>query len=179
LDKASTGRLQKSGLYVYDLNKLVAGQIETYMLSEAIAGINNIIDFSQSKQLITYLEDYYTLRLCPLAHRNVSHFENMRPTVDYLISREEKGLFMALDKNLQLEIWSKYSGKLVPLIEETSFAHAVTFGGELANLEGFTVYDGFAGDMVKTKKPHMTYYKDWFNFGDSTYSLVYTQKNSY
>jgi hypothetical protein len=93
---------------------LTSGEIETYKLSDAVAGLNNIIDFSPGKQTLTYLEDYYTLRTVPIAHRNVSHFENMRPAVDYLITREEKGLFMALDKNLHLGIWSKYSGKLIP-----------------------------------------------------------------
>jgi hypothetical protein len=159
---------------VYDLNKLIAGEIETYKLSEAIAGVNNIIDFSVSKQVITYLENFYTLRMCPLAHRNVSYFENMRPAINYLITREEKGLFMALDKNLKLEIWSKFSGKLIPLENEKE--SNITFGGELADLCEFNVYDGFEGEFIKTKKPHMTYYKDWFNFGDATYSLIYKRE---
>jgi hypothetical protein len=52
--KASTGKFEPPGLYVYDMEKLINGQIETHFLGDALGGLNSNIDFSRSIQSMSY-----------------------------------------------------------------------------------------------------------------------------
>ena len=114
MEEAQSGWTRKPGMYVYDLSQMLKGHVETYQLSDAIAGQNNMIDFSLSKKTITFSKNFNTIQIIPLIHRNVSQFFGMDPISEFLIWREEAGHLIAVTKkNVQLKIWSKYSGKMI------------------------------------------------------------------
>ena len=39
--KGSTGKFEPPGLYVYDMEKLLNGQVETHFLGDALGGLNS------------------------------------------------------------------------------------------------------------------------------------------
>jgi hypothetical protein len=102
LDEASTGTLRPSGLYIYDLTKMLSetGEVETYEVAEAVVGHNSHIDYSHSKQTFSYLKDYDVFRILPIVHRNVSLPLGMPAIKEQLIWREELGYIVALDTKL-------------------------------------------------------------------------------
>ena len=49
----------------------------------------------------------------PLPHRNTMKFFGMGDKKDYLIWRQQYGTFTALDKKLQITMWSTVTGKII------------------------------------------------------------------
>ena len=51
--------------------------------------------------------------MMPLPHRNTMKFFGMGDKKDYLIWRQQDGTFTALDKKLQITMWSTVTGKII------------------------------------------------------------------
>jgi hypothetical protein len=71
----SSGNLSKSGLYIYDLNKLLSGKIETYKLTDSIVGHSNRMDVRFHNSVMAIIKDFHKISILPIAHRNVSAFK--------------------------------------------------------------------------------------------------------
>jgi len=143
LDEASTGHLRSSGLYIYDLTKMLSvGEVETYEVAEAVVGHNSHIDYSHSKQTYGYVEDYNKFKILPIVHRNVSHLFGMQPMASQLIWREERGVLTALDNNWRMKMWSKLTGKEETFSDSQDQDQGVKAG------DAESAYSKVAGDKV-------------------------------
>ena len=59
------------------------------------------------------MEDYYTIVVIPIPQLNIINFLGMTSMHDYLIWREKKGFFTALNYKGELNTWSILTGKLL------------------------------------------------------------------
>lgn len=111
--RASGGQGQPSGFYILDVMRMIEGNIEIAKLQNAIAGANNCIDFDFDTQTVAFVRDFNSILLMPLAHRNTIKFFGMGKKKDYLIWRQQDGIFTALDKKLKITMWSTVTGKIL------------------------------------------------------------------
>ena len=83
------------------------------MLHECLAESLDHLDYDEEKATLTFLEDYHTLLLIPLPHRNTHKFYGMGTKADYLAWIEFKGTFTAMDCKGRMTTWSKHTGKTI------------------------------------------------------------------
>ena len=71
---------ESSGLYVYDLFRLVENEkIEFYKLATASVGINSLLSYSAFNQRLTFRKELSKIQIMPFAHRNTISFLGMQP----------------------------------------------------------------------------------------------------
>ena len=115
--------MEKTGLYIIDYASLLkTGRLETYLIREAIVGVNKHIDYSDLMQRIAFQSDFDYIEICPLAHRNTINFFGIRPKSDYLVwyHDTEKGEFCAVDKTGLLTVWDTVTGKISEVMDHES-----------------------------------------------------------
>ena len=98
---------------MYDFSRLIEGNLEVHILSDAMVRSNNHIDYNKQTQTISFIKDYSSIVMIPLLHRNNIKFFGMGDKKDYLIWRQQKGTFTALDKRLDITSWSTVTGKII------------------------------------------------------------------
>lgn len=59
------------------------------------------------------MKNYSQIVMMPLPHRNTIKFFGMGDKKDYLIWRQQEGTFTALDKRLDITMWSTVTGKII------------------------------------------------------------------
>ena len=107
----------RSALYVYDFSRLSTENIEVHRLGSALVGVNNFIDYDAETLTISYIKDFNQLRMIPLPHRNTFKFFGMGQKSEYLLWRQNKGTFTAIDKKLKMTMWSTATGKILQTSE--------------------------------------------------------------
>ena len=95
---------------------------------------------------LAYQEDYNTITVIPLPHINGVNFIGMGNKHDYLIWREKRGFFTALDRKGELSTWSNLTGKLLYSIKQTEHTDA-----SQEALEDYDVYRADEGDITYTR----------------------------
>ena len=113
----SDGNIQPAGFYIYDVARLAEGNIETHFLSTALAGALDFIDFDFITQTISFVKDFSTVVMMPLAHRNTLKFQSMHNKKNYLVWRQHGGIFTAVDKRYNITMWSTVTGKILSQID--------------------------------------------------------------
>lgn len=88
-------------------------KITSYFLEECIVGANWAIDFSLDNQRLCYLVDYEQMKVVPPLHRNLIHFMGMEKRSNYLCTKRDMDIFIALNKSGLLSCWNIVNGKLV------------------------------------------------------------------
>lgn len=91
-----------SGLYVYDLFRLIEGIIEKYKLSATIGGKSSLVNKSNFGNRFSFLINYNEMAVVPFPHVNQIECIGMGQKARYLIWREKNGFFTALDKESEL-----------------------------------------------------------------------------
>ena len=110
------------GFFVYDIERLLNGQVEKYRISSTIGGVNHHIDRGFFSNSLSFVKNYSQITVMPFPHFNSLSFAGMGQMQDYLIWREKNGFFTALDKRGMLSTWSLLTGKL--LYKETQLQDA-------------------------------------------------------
>ena len=72
-----------------------------------------MIEYNKFNKRIAFMETYNKIVVIPLPHLNLINFIGMDNKQDYLIWRERRGFFTALNKEGELLTWSCLSGKLL------------------------------------------------------------------
>ena len=111
--KKQGGAVINPGLCVYDFSRLLEGNLEVHKLSDALVGSNSYIDYNKATQTISFMKNYSQIVMMPLPHRNTIKFFGMGDKKDYLIWRQQEGTFTALDKRLDITMWSTVTGKII------------------------------------------------------------------
>ena len=60
-----------SGLYIYDMTRLLDGIVEKYKLVSAVGGLSNIIDNSKFSDRFSFVQNFDSVAVIPYAHLNV------------------------------------------------------------------------------------------------------------
>lgn len=107
------GTRMRPGFFVYDVNRMLEGAIEVHKLEDAMVGSQDYIDFDFETQTIAFLKDLSAIHLMPLIHRNTLKFFGMDKKSNYLIWRQQDGIFTAVNKKLKITMWSTVSGKIL------------------------------------------------------------------
>ena len=105
------------------------------------------------------MEDYNTIIVIPLPHLNIISFGGMKNKHDYLIWRESKGFFTALDCLGNLCTWSILSGKLLYTLK-----HDLTEDASEYNIGQYVVY--------RSNDDDITYTRDAYRFNDYSLCLL-------
>lgn len=102
-----------SGLYVYDLFRLIEGKLEKYKLSSCISGKSSLVNKSNFGNRFSFLQNYNEMAVVPFPHVNQIECIGMGQKARYLVWREKNGFFTALDKFGKLLTWSTITGKML------------------------------------------------------------------
>ena len=102
-----------SGFFVFDIAKMLQGNISKYKLGGAMGGVCSCLDNSKFSDRFSYVQNYDTISIVPFPHLNLINCIGMGQKHEYLIWREKNGFFTALDKKGKLLTWSLVSGKLL------------------------------------------------------------------
>ena len=65
------------GFYVYDIDRLLEGQMEAYKLFSTVGGVNNQLDMSRFSQRITFLSNFKSIQVVPFPHLNLVNLVGM------------------------------------------------------------------------------------------------------
>lgn len=150
------------GLCVYDFSRLLEGSLEVHMLSEAMVRSNNFIDYNRQTQTISFIKDYTSIVMIPLLHRNNIKFFGMGDKRDYLIWKQQKGTFTALDKKLNLTSWSTVTGKMIHTKSSKSSIE-VKDENSLEQIKGLSVSEPFKQSIQMIVKDKEIEIKEGFS----------------
>ena len=89
--------MRARGFYVYDVDRMMEGYLETYKLFSTVAGVNNQLDVSRFSQRFSFLANFDTILVVPFPHLNILNLVGMSPKQQYLVWREKNGFFTALN----------------------------------------------------------------------------------
>ena len=181
------------GLCVYDFSRLLEGSLEVHMLIDAMVRSNSFIDYNRQTQTISFIKDYKSIVMIPLLHRNNIKFFGMGDKRDYLIWKQHKGTFTALDKKLNLRSWSTVTGKMIHAkrsetwiesnnansLEQTkNFSVPNSFKKGLQMMvqdKEVEIKEGFSGkkyDLYRANTKDQTYMRNWNSFDEFSFSLI-------
>ena len=82
-------------------------------ITKSAAGLCNLIEYNLYSERLAYIEDYNTIVVIPIPHLNAVNCIGMENKHEYMIWREKKGFFTALNRRGVLKTWSTLSGKLM------------------------------------------------------------------
>ena len=88
-------------------------ELVSSLLDCTVANCLDFIDYDEQKATIAYFDDYHTLSLSPLPHRNAHKFFGMGKKRNYLAWIEYLGTFTAVHQNGVMSTWSKSTGKVL------------------------------------------------------------------
>lgn len=152
------------GFYVYDIERLLDGQIEKYKIASSIGGVNYHIDKSTFSNRFAFLRNYSQITVVPFPHLNSLKCQGMSQMHDYLIWREKNGFFTALDKRGKLITWSLLTGKL--LYKEAQIGDADASSDKMDKYEVF-----------RSDNDDITYTRDYFNLADRSITLLQSKES--
>ena len=153
VEQKGQGKTEK-GFYVYDVDRMMEGSLETYKLFSTVAGVNNQLDVSHFSQRFSFLANFNHIKVVPFPHLNLVNMVGMAQKQQYLVWREKNGFFTALNRDGELLTWSLITGKLLYRQTET--------GNDTnnANIRDYQVYLSDPSDV--------TYVRNYYNFENRT-----------
>jgi len=152
LDEQRINHSASSGLYVYDIAKLLQGRIEKYKIAKAIGGICNHVDNSMFSDRFSFVQDYNNIVVVPFPHLNHVNCVGMAQKHEYLMWRQKNGFFTALDKQGELLTWSLLSGKLLYIEDQNNTDQMENErAGSKNNCKGYEVYRADEKDITYTR----------------------------
>jgi len=99
---------------VYNLQHLLRENVvDVYQLAdECVLGVNDHFELSD-QQRISFVENFSTIQLLPVIHKNTINLIGSEEKNKYLIWREKNGFFTALDVAGDIHTWSMLTGELI------------------------------------------------------------------
>lgn len=132
------------GLYVYNVSALLDGSIEPYKVSsQGTGGGATLLQYNIKYGRLSFMEDFNTIVVIPLPQLNMINFIGMRNKQHYLMWREKKGFFTAMNINGGFYTWSILSGKLL---------YSTTKGD--SELKNYEVYQSDPKDITYTSNAY-------------------------
>lgn len=149
---------KSAGLYLYNLKSLASGFFENYKLIKTVGGENKIIDKSKFMDRYSFIQDYSNILMIPFPHLNLINFIGMANKKEYVIWREKRGFFTALDRNGNLTTWSVptgnilYSDNISAQLNNQEDLDKTIRGSFKSWLKNYEVYRASERDIAYTKK---------------------------
>ena len=122
----------------------------------------NLVVWNKLNMRLAYMETFNKIVVIPLPHLNLVNFVGMGNKHDYLIWRESKGYFTALNRKGQLTTWSNFNGKLLYTICQNKKDDRVQ-----SSKDALLDYDVFRADCND-----ITYTRNFYQLKDRSVNLL-------
>ena len=147
---------------MFNVKALFRGAIERYKISlYGTGGCSSLIEYNSNKGRLAHMEDYDTIVVMSLPQLNTINFIGMGNKHEYLMWREKRGFFTALNRKGDLQTWSILTGKLMYSLKMTEDASGMI-------LDNYELFKSNANDITYTRRT--------YNFEDCSLTLLKSMK---
>jgi len=143
------------GFYMVNINTIMNGTHDMFKITSSAAGKNIDLSHSNFSDRFAFFKNNSAVEITPELHTNVINFMGISSRSEYLIWREHRGFFSALNRNGQIQTWSIATGNKLYNLKTENYEKV---------FKNFEIYSADGSDK--------SYHGNHYNFGSSSKSLI-------